>query len=180
MTRTVAIGVFVAVAASAAGAAAQAPAHTVVPAAAAVTAPALPVEAAGGKAPAIPAAPVSQGYTYTAEGRRDPFVTLIRRGADTSATTVEARAAGLAGLAAGEVTLRGIMASQGAYVAMLFGADDKTYIVRAGDKLADGTVRDITADAMVIDQQFRDPQDPLARRQTREVRKMLRQTEGTN
>ena len=61
-----------------------------------------------------------------------------------SATTAAARAAGLAGLGTGEVTLRGILASQGGYVAMLLGSDEKTYIVRTGDKLSDGTIRTIT------------------------------------
>ncbi len=48
------------------------------------------------------------------------------------------------------------------------GVDNKTYIVRAGDKLSDGTVRSITADAMVILQQVN---DPLSLEKEREVRK---------
>ena len=117
-----------------------------------------------------------QGYTYKTEGRRDPFVTLLKRGSDTAATTSAARTAGLAGLGAGEVTLRGILASQGGYVAMLLGSDEKTYIVRTGDKLADGTIRTITADAMVILQQVN---DPLSQQKQREVRKVLRHIDGT-
>jgi Tfp pilus assembly protein PilP len=174
MTRTVAIGLFVAVT-SASGAAAQTPAPPATPAPAAATG--APAVEAGAKTPSTEAALSSHGFTYTAEGRRDPFVTLLRRGSDTASTTVAARAAGLAGLGASEVTLRGILASQGAYVAMLLGADEKTYIVRSGDKLADGTIRTITADAMVIDQQVN---DPLSTQKQREVRKMLKQTDGTN
>ena len=55
------------------------------------------------------------------------------------------------------VSLRGTITSQGAFVAILQGADSKTYIVRAGDRLVDGTIRTITADAMVILQQVNDP-----------------------
>ena len=134
-----------------------------------------PSAMAGGATEPPPLA--SQGYTYKAEGRRDPFVTLVKRGSDAAATTAAARTAGLAGLGTGEVTLRGILASQGGYVAMLLGSDEKTYIVRSGDKLSDGTIRTITADAMVILQQIN---DPLSHQKQREVRKMLRHMDGTN
>ena len=144
-----------------------------------------PVEAATAAKPAA-AAPAGgeskdatppQGFTYKAEGRRDPFVTLIKRGSDVAGTTAAARAAGLAGLNTSEVTLRGILASQGTYVAMLHGSDEKTYIVRTGDKLADGTISSITADAMVIQQRLR---DSLGQAKEREVRKLLRHVDGTN
>ena len=82
--------------------------------------------------------------------------------------------AGLAGLGTAEVSLRGTLQTRGSYVGILQGVDSKTYIVRAGDKLADGTIRSIAADAMVILQQVN---DPLSLEKQREVRKMLRQTE---
>jgi Tfp pilus assembly protein PilP len=78
------------------------------------------------------------------------------------------------GAGAGEVTLKGTMASKGAYVAILQGSDSRTYVVRAGEKLFDGTVRSITADSLVILQQVN---DPLSKETQREVRKVLRQTE---
>jgi hypothetical protein len=59
-------------------------------------------------------------------------------------------------------------------VAILQGADSKTYIVRPGERLADGTIRSITSDALVILQQVN---DPLSLEKQREVRKVLRQTE---
>jgi Tfp pilus assembly protein PilP len=119
-----------------------------------------------------------QGYTYSADGRRDPFVTLLKRGSEATGTTAAGRAAGLAGLNTGEVTLRGILVSQGEYVAMLLGSDSRTYIVRPGDTLADGIIRAITADAMVVLQQVHDPLSPQLKQ--REVQKRLRQTEGTH
>ena len=121
----------------------------------------------------------AQGFTYTADGRRDPFVALLRgSGSAVLATTETVRASGLAGLDTAEVTLRGVLMSQGGYVAMVKGNDEKTYIVRAGDRLADGTIRAITSRMLVIAQQVK---EPLSRISEREVRKMLRQpAEGTN
>jgi Tfp pilus assembly protein PilP len=115
-----------------------------------------------------------RGFTYSPEGRRDPFVSLLQRGSDADRSAPAARAPGLSGLGAAEVTLKGTLASQGGYVAIMKGVDAKTYIVRAGEKLSDGTVRAITPDAVVILQQV---SDPLAADTQREVRKTLRQTE---
>ena len=80
----------------------------------------------------------------------------------------------LAGLATAEVSLRGTLRSDGTFVGILQGVDNKTYIVRAGDKLSDGSIRSITADAMVILQQVN---DPLSLEKEHEVRKLLRQTQ---
>lgn len=116
------------------------------------------------------------GFTYNPEGRRDPFVSLMRRGATTrSGGSSAARPAGLAGLEVAEVTLRGTVRSREGYVAILQGADQKAYIVRAGDRLFDGTVRTISQNDMVILQQVN---DPLSLEKQREVRKVLRQAEA--
>ena len=127
-------------------------------------------------AAATPAATTEEptGYTYHPEGRRDPFVSLLRHAATTERGPAGARPAGLAGLGASEVTLKGTMQGRDGYLAMLLGADTKTYIVRPGDRLLDGTIRTISADSLVILQQVNDPPAPP---QQREVRKMLRQTE---
>jgi type IV pilus assembly protein PilP len=156
--------------AGAAGAQAPQPGSPV-PVAAATTA----VATAETAAPAKPDALDPQGFSYNPEGRRDPFVSLLRRGATDSAPTDSKRLAGLAGLGAAEVNLRGTVKSEGAWVGILEGADSKTYIVRAGDKLSDGSIRSITADSMVILQQVN---DPLSLQKEQEVRKLLRQTEG--
>ena len=66
------------------------------------------------------------------------------------------------------------MRGRDGYLAMLLGADTKTYIVRSGDRLLDGTIQTITTDSLVILQQVNDPLSP---QKQREVRKMLRQTE---
>ena len=144
--------------------------------------PAAPVpQAAPATATPPPAAPAAagpelepQGYTYRPDGRRDPFTSLLMRGSQTQKPSVGSRAAGLSGLETSEVTLKGIIASQSDFVGILQGADNKTYIVRSGDRLLDGTIRTITQDSMVVTQQVT---DPLSLEKQREVRKVLRQTE---
>jgi Tfp pilus assembly protein PilP len=113
------------------------------------------------------------GSAYNPENRRDPFISLLRRGAEAQATPAS-RAPGITGLGADDVSLRGILASRGEFVGIVQGADNKTYIVRAGQKLADGTIRTIEKDSMVIVQHVN---DPLADK-PRELRKALRQDEA--
>ena len=130
-------------------------------------------------APAPPAASPNsalepRGYDYEAAGRRDPFVSLVRRGAEVPGSATGTRPPGAAGLAVSEVSLRGTVKGRDGFVAMLQGADNKTYLVRPGDRLLDGTIRSITADAVVILQRVN---DPLSLETEREVRKVLRETE---
>ena len=121
--------------------------------------------------PNLPAPPAN--YEYSSEGRRDPFLSLVNRGIDTAGQQQQAsrRVEGVPGLMTAEVTVRGIVQTRGAFVAMVAGADGKVYSVRAGDKLADGVVRTVTADAVVIVQEVN---DPLSLEKQREVRKLLR------
>lgn len=128
---------------------------------------------AGREAAPSPTEPA--GFTYNPEGRRDPFVSLMRRGATRGSGTGASRPAGLAGLEVAEITLRGTVRSREGFVAILQAADQKTYIVRAGDRLLDGTVRTISQSDMVILQQVN---DPLSLEKQREVRKVLRQAEA--
>jgi Tfp pilus assembly protein PilP len=135
--------------------------------------------AAAAPAPAPPAeVPVPalepQGYTYNADGRRDPFVSLVRRTAEGSAVSNSPRPRGLAGLSSGELTLRGIVKGPAGFVAMAKAVDNRTYLLRAGDKLYDGVVRAVTADGIIVLQDVSDPLSPVTRR---EVRKPLRPTQ---
>jgi len=163
------IGTLLFVGAAAAQATPPAPAQT----AAAPATPAATGAAAKPQTDQTQAVIEPQGFSYSPEGRRDPFVSLLRRGSDASAQSGP-RLGGLSGLGSGEVSLRGTMVSHGAFVGIVQGADGKTYIVRSGDKLLDGTIRSISADSMVILQQVN---DPLSLEKQREVRKLLRQTE---
>jgi len=118
----------------------------------------------------LPAPPAN--YEYASDGRRDPFVSLVNRGADPRSTGQPVkRAEGVPGLLTGELTVRGIVQTRGVWVAMVGGIDGKVYSIRAGDKLADGVVREVTAAAVVILQEVN---DPLSLAKQREVRKFLR------
>ena len=137
------------------------------PGVAAAQTPAAPAAPA---ARAVPAAP--QGYTYNPEGRRDPFVSLLNRGVEQRQQSP--RPEGLTGLSVADISIRGIVANRGSYIAMIEAPDAKTYIVRTGDKLYDATVKAVLADAVVFVQQVT---DPLSLVKQREIRKPLRPTE---
>jgi len=134
---------------------------------------------AGQKAPAPaekPAPPQAEkppeSFTYQADGRRDPFLNLLGTGPEPR--PVGRRSDGLAGLALGEITVRGIMQSRDALVAMVAGPDNKTYIVHQGDRLLDGQIKTITHDGLVVLQRVT---DPLSTIKQREVQKLLRSLE---
>ena len=130
--------------------------------------------------PSTPAAPTTaaatppaqEAYTYRADGRRDPFLSLVGLGNEGKLTS--RRGEGPGGLSVGEVSVRGIMQSRGALVAMIQGPDNKTHIVHAGDKLLDGTIKSVTPQGLIIVQEVN---DPLSLSKTREVRKLLRSLE---
>ena len=132
-------------------------------------APAAPTTAAAAPTPVEP--PV--GFTYDAEGRRDPFLSLLGRGNDPRTTT--ARPAGVPGLLIADVTVKGIVRNRGGFIAMIAGSDNKTYIVRPGDKLYDGSVKSIVQDKVIFSQ---DVNDPLSLVKQREIPKPVRQAEG--
>ena len=70
-----------------------------------------------------------------------------------------------------EISVRGVMQSRGKLIAMVMGPDNKTYIVHEGDKLLDGSIKSITPQGLVIEQEVN---DPLSVVRQREVRKLLR------
>jgi hypothetical protein len=85
------------------------------------------------------------------------------------------KAEGIAGMSAADITLKGVMLSKGQYLAMVQGPDGKRqYIVHANDRFADGVVKAITADSMLILQEVN---DPLSLTKQREIRKTLRAVE---
>lgn len=128
------------------------------------------------EAPAQPGAaatpPAQEAYTYRADGRRDPFLNLVGLGGDVKMTSRKNE--GPTGLSLGEISVRGVMQSRGALVAMIQGPDNKTYIVHQGDKLLDGTIKTVTPQGLVVVQEVN---DPLSLIKTREVRKLLRSLE---
>ena len=134
-------------------------------------APGQPPESAEQKPDPNAPPPPGAGYTYDPAGRRDPFVSLSARGADLPPGAGQ-RPAGLAGLLIGEVTVKGTFKSpKGGFIALMQAPDGRTYTVKQGDKVFDGSVKAITADAVVFSQ---DVNDPLSLVKQREVRKSIR------
>ena len=105
---------------------------------------------------------------YEAAGRRDPFLSLIGTGTDGRASK---KGEGPAGMSAAEISVRGVLQSRGKLIAMVMGPDNKTYIVHQGDKLLDGSIKSITPQGLVIEQEVN---DPLSVIKQREIRKLLR------
>jgi Tfp pilus assembly protein PilP len=134
-----------------------------------------PAPGATAPAPASPppaAAPAQEAYTYKPDGRRDPFLNLLGTGTENKLTSHKGE--GPAGMTVGEISVRGVLESRGALIAMIQGPDNRTYVVHQGDKLLDGTVKSVTPQGLVIVQEVN---DPLSLIKTREVRKMLRSLE---
>jgi len=151
-----------------------------------VAAALLQATSVGGQAPPPAPAPVAptataaptkvpplepQGYDYNPAGRRDPFVSLVRRTTAASGTSATSRPRGLAGLSTDEITMRGVVKGRDGFVAMAMGADNRIYYLKAGDELYDGVIRAVTSEAMFVMQNVN---DPLATVRKREVRKPLR------
>jgi Tfp pilus assembly protein PilP len=168
--------------------AATEPAKPVSRAAQPTATPVSPAPAPAPTAPAQPAAEPAQQpqaaqtaakpgepapFTYNPEGRRDPFVSLIGKGSDPR--TAGARPPGVPGLLINEVSVKGIVRNSSGFVALIQGSDNKTYVVKAGDRLLDGTVKSIVQDAVVFSQ---DVNDPLSLVKQKEIRKPLRSAEG--
>jgi Tfp pilus assembly protein PilP len=125
--------------------------------------------------PAAPGPPPPpENYSYQPDGRRDPFTNLIGAGAGTDSRLGTTRAEGAAGIAVADLTVRGVMQSRNRMTAMIQGPDKKTYVVHAGDKLADGVIKAVTLQGLVIVQEVN---DPLSLVKQREVTKRLRSLE---
>jgi Tfp pilus assembly protein PilP len=124
-------------------------------------------------APPPPAPSQLESYTYEPGGRRDPFTNLL--GIGTGPRVQMMRGEGKAGLAVAELSVRGVMQNRGGFIAMVQGPDGKTFLIKSGDKLADGMVRAVNAEGIVVVQEVN---DPLSLVKQREVSKKLRSLEA--
>ena len=129
-------------------------------------------------APATAATPTNkvpalepQGYDYNPAGRRDPFISLVRRTMQATGTSANPRPTGLGGLSIEQIRMTGVVKGRQGFSAIVKGVDNRTYYVRAGDELYDGKVRAVTADAMFLIQNVN---DPLSDARTREIKRLLR------
>jgi type IV pilus assembly protein PilP len=108
------------------------------------------------------------GYSYNPQGRRDPFVSLLKPvSADQGART---RRPGMEGFLIQEVALKGIVRTPKGFTAMLLGTDGKSYFVNVGQRLFDGVITSIDATTVTFRQEV---SDPLSTVKSRDVRKTL-------
>ena len=95
-----------------------------------------------------------ESYRYDPQGRRDPFQSLIGPSPKRSAGQVP----GPPGFLIDEIKLQGIVKTrQQGLVAMVNGPDNKGYLIKVGDKVADGEIIRITSTSVVFRQEVNDP-----------------------
>lgn len=82
---------------------------------------------------------------YDPGGRRDPFLPLL-----SAAPAPNRRPRGLAGMAAGELALRGIVTAGGGRTAVLEAAGGRSWFVRGGERLLDGVIGSIDAETVEV------------------------------
>lgn len=125
--------------------------------------------------------PAPGGYTYNPQGRRDPFVSLLKPVGPQGAPPT--RPPGMAGFLIQEVALKGIVKTPGqgmgpaekpGYIAMFHGTDGKSYFVNVGQRLFDGEIVAIDAANVSFRQEVTDPLSPV---RTRDIKKSLYQSE---
>ena len=152
---------------------------SIVPAIAVVCLLSVPASLVAGQPPGAalaasqPSPAAQAAYTYEPAGRRDPFVSLLTRGSDPRSAST--RVPGLPGVLIGEATVKGIVRDRSGFIAMIQGTGTKTFIVRAGEKLMDGSVKAIAGDSVVF---LQDVNDPLSMVKQKEVRKTVRTADG--
>ena len=139
-----------------------------------------PAAAPGTPRPAAVTTPATQvpaleptGYTYDPSGRRDPFISLVRRTASALGTSATSRPAGIRGLSSDEIVIRGLVKGRDGWKAMVKAVDGRSYQLVAGDELLDGTVKTVTVDGLIV---LQNVNDPLSTAKKREVKKLLRPT----
>ncbi len=106
-------------------------------------------------------------YTYNPQGRRDPFVSLLK---PVGPAGPGERHPGMEGFLIQEVALKGIVKSEGKYIAMLLGTDGKSYFCTVGQRLFDGQITAIDGSTVTFRQDVTDPLSPV---RTREMKKTL-------
>jgi hypothetical protein len=122
------------------------------------------------QAAAQPAArPQTPTWTYDPQTRRDPFISLRNR--TPVGTTTQNRPPGLPGVAIGELMIRGIVRNGNEFIALAQSTDGRTFQLRRGSRVFDGTVKQIAIDAVIFTQEVN---DPLSLVKQREVRKTMK------
>jgi Tfp pilus assembly protein PilP len=94
-------------------------------------------------------------YVYEIRGRRDPFRSLlVRKQVERTGIT------GIAGMLVDELELQGTVKTRQGWIAMMRGADNKSYLVKKSTTLFDGEVTDIGPNQVTFRQNVNDPTNP--------------------
>jgi Tfp pilus assembly protein PilP len=131
---------------------------------------------------------VEAGYTYRAEGRRDPFVSLIR-GVEVEPVVVEEESGPFVAVVGGgtysplgrfdleELKLVGIIDVGGVYHGLVEVADGKSYFLRSGTQVGrnGGVVSRVLEDRVVVTETYR---NPLGETRTKDVYLTFAKTGG--
>lgn len=116
--------------------------------------------------------PAPGQYTYSPQGRRDPFVSLMKPVSADEGKRV--KKPGPEGFLIQEVALKGVVKTPEGFIAMVLGPDGKSYFVKLGQRFYDGAVTAVDGSSVIFRQEVADPLSPV---RTREVRKSLYTTE---
>ncbi len=111
-----------------------------------------------------------KNFVYRAEGRRDPFRSLLRQ-RQRELAAPETRPPGLAGFLISEVQVSAVARYQGRWHVLLIGLDRRSYVAQVGTELYDGRIIEINDREVVFEQEV---EDLLGTRTTRRVVKPLR------
>lgn len=100
-------------------------------------------------------APVAPEFVYDPSGRRDPFESLVTLKKPTG-PSLDVPKTPLQSYELGQLRLIGVIVGKGQPRAMVVAPDGKSYILTKGIKVGknDGVVKDITSDAVKIEEQF--------------------------
>ena len=133
----------------------------------------------GGGTVAEPVVPTGRsGYVYLPEGRRDPFLAILREaGTEAAKKTDEVNLPPLQRVTVAELTVIGIVWGGFGYTAMVQAPDGKGYAVQRGARIGNnnGIVSAITEKAVIVEERFT---DIYGKKQVREYAKPLHAKES--
>lgn len=131
-----------------------------------VAKPALPKPAVAVEDKKTPVEPKKPEKTYSAEGKRDPFISpVVSRSLSGSGCNTGKRC-----LAIDQIALTGVVKSDSGMIAVVVNALNKAYFLRENDPVFNGYVVKITGDAIVFKETI---QDKLGKPVEREVSKKI-------
>jgi hypothetical protein len=116
----------------------------------------------------VEAPPQPGGYVYNPQGRRDPFMSLIRP--VTASAEAKVKGEGLTGTLIAEAALKGIIKNIDGFIAFFQVSDGKSYWAKNGQRFYDGEITGIDLTTVVFRQEVTDPLSPV---RTKEVKKSL-------